>query len=198
MRCLLGSIIVLAAAGAVVPEYLASGFTHVLPHGLDHVLFILGLFFLSRDFSVLLLQMTLFTVAHSLTLGLSLYGIISLPVEWIEVSIALSITFIAVENLLSGQRLRAWRPWVVILSGLVHGMGFAHSFSEQPLSRKDFLPALFSFNMGVEFGQLAVLGLAYAVVFLFWKRTWYQGAFVRPLCLLMAASGLWMAVQRIG
>ncbi|RYD35245.1 MAG: HupE/UreJ family protein, partial [Verrucomicrobiaceae bacterium] len=144
------------------------------------------------------LQMTLFTVAHSLTLGLSLYGVISLPVEWIEVAIALSITFVAVENLFAGNRLRAWRPWVVFVSGLVHGMGFAHSFAETPIPRADFLPALFSFNLGVEFGQLAVLGLAYAGVALVWKRDWYRNAVERPACVLMALAGLAMAAMRIG
>ena len=198
MRALIGSIIALAAAGAVIPTYFLSGFTHVLPDGLDHVLFILGLFFLSRSFPLLLLQMTLFTVAHSLTLGLSLYGVISLPVEWIEVAIALSITFVAVENLFAGNRLRAWRPWVVFVSGLVHGMGFAHSFAETPIPREDFLPALFSFNLGVEFGQLAVLGLAYAGVALVWKRDWYRSAVERPACVLMALAGLAMAAMRIG
>lgn len=187
----------LAATGAVVPTYFLSGFTHVLPGGLDHVLFILGLFFLSRSFPVLLLQMTLFTVAHSLTLGLSLYGVISLPVGWVETAIALSITFVAVENLLAGNRLRAWRPWVVFTSGLVHGMGFAHSFSETPISRNDFLPALFSFNVGVEIGQLAVLGIAYAAVALVWKRRWYQNAVERPACALLALAGLGMAIVRL-
>ncbi|WAC18090.1 HupE/UreJ family protein [Luteolibacter sp. SL250] len=198
MRALIGSIIALAAAGAVIPTYFLSGFTHVLPDGLDHVLFILGLFFLSRSFPLLLLQMTLFTVAHSLTLGLSLYGVISLPVEWIEVAIALSITFVAVENLYAGNRLRAWRPWVVFASGLVHGMGFAHSFAETPIPREDFLPALFSFNLGVEFGQLAVLGLAYAAVALIWNRAWYRNAVERPICVLMALVGLGMAALRLG
>ncbi|MBX3743423.1 MAG: HupE/UreJ family protein [Akkermansiaceae bacterium] len=198
MRVLIGSIIALAAAGAVIPTYFLSGFTHVLPDGLDHVLFILGLFFLSRSFPLLLLQMTLFTVAHSLTLGLSLYGVIALPVEWIEVAIALSITFVAVENLYAGNRLRAWRPWVVFVSGLVHGMGFAHSFAATPIPREDFLPALFSFNLGVEFGQLAVLGLAYAAVALIWNRAWYRSAVERPACVLMALAGLGMAALRLG
>lgn len=197
MRVLIGSIIALAAAGAVIPAYFRSGFTHVLPDGLDHVLFILGLFFLSRSFPLLLLQMTLFTVAHSLTLGLSLYGVIALPVEWIEVAIALSITFVAVENLYAGNRLRAWRPWVVFISGLVHGMGFAHSFAETPIPREDFLPALFSFNLGVEFGQLAVLGLAYAAVALIWNRAWYRNAVEKPVCVLMALAGLGMAALRV-
>jgi hypothetical protein len=198
MRALIGSIITLAAAGAVIPTHFWSGFTHVLPDGLDHVLFILGLFFLSRSFPLLLFQMTLFTVAHSLTLGLSLYGVISLPVEWIEVAIALSITFVAVENLHAGSRLRAWRPWMVFVSGLIHGMGFAHSFAETPLLQEDFLPALFSFNLGVEFGQLAVLGLAYAAVALIWNRAWHRNAVERPVCVLMAVAGLGMAALRLG
>jgi hypothetical protein len=197
-RALIGSIILLATAGAVIPKYFILGFAHILPDGLDHVLFILGLFFLSRSFPLLLLQMTLFTVAHSLTLGLSLYGLISLPVEWIEIAIALSITFVAVENLFAGDRLRAWRPGVVFISGLVHGMGFAHSFAETPIQQEDFLPALFSFNLGVEFGQLTVLGLAHASVALVGNKAWYRNAVERPICLMMALAGLGMAAFRLG
>lgn len=196
-RLLFGiSLVTLASAGSVVPEYFASGFAHVLPDGLDHILFILGLFFLSRSFPVLLFQMTLFTIAHSLTLGLSLYGLISVPSKLVEIAIALSISFIAIENLIVKDRLRAWRPWVIIAFGLVHGLGFAHSFAEKPISRENFLPALFSFNLGIEFGQIAVIGIAYAAVALWWKRDWYANMIARPACVLIAMIGFYMAAQR--
>ena len=196
-RLLTGSLFVLAAAGAVIPHYFASGFTHVFPDGPDHVLFILCLFFLSRNLPVLLFQMTLFTVAHSLTLGLALYGLISLPAGFVEIAIALSITFVAVENLFAGNRLRAWRPWVVFGSGLIHGMGFAHSFAGTPLPRQDFLPALFSFNLGIECGQLGVLAVAYGIAALVWNRRWYAAMVERPVCAHIGVIGLFMAVQRI-
>lgn len=190
------ALLILATAGAVAPRYLAIGFSHILPHGLDHILFILGLFLLTREFGVLLFQMTLFTLAHSLTLGLTLYGFLSVPTQVVEVAIAMSITFIAIENLFC-EKLSRWRPWIVFTSGLVHGLGFAHSFKENLVSPADFMPALFSFNLGIEFGQLAVIGIAYATVALWWKRDWYRAAIARPASAVIAASGLYWALERI-
>jgi hypothetical protein len=188
-------LVLLATAGAVVPKYFAIGFGHILPHGLDHILFILGLFLLTREFGVLLFQMTLFTLAHSLTLGLSLYGFLSVPAQVVEVAIALSIAFIAIENLYC-QKLSRWRPGMVFVFGLVHGLGFAHSFEETLASTADFLPALFSFNLGIEFGQLTVIGIAYAAVALWWKSDCYRTAIARPASAVIAASGLYWAVER--
>ena len=184
-----------ATATAVVPKFFALGFTHILPAGPDHILFILALFFLSRDFGVLLFQMTLFTLAHSLTLGLGLYGIISIPAAAVEIAIALSIAFIAIENLFL-QRLSPWRPWLVFGFGLIHGLGFAHSFQKMPLDSADFLPALFSFNMGIEFGQLAVIGLAFAAVAAWWRRDECFRAIARPASTMIALTGVYWAVER--
>ena len=182
-------------ASAAVPKFFALGFTHILPGGLDHILFILGLFFLTREFGPLLFQMTLFTLAHSLTLGLSLYGLVSVPSQAVEVAIALSIAFIAIENLFC-EKLSRWRPWMVFGFGLIHGLGFAHTFQEIQLSPGEFLPALFSFNLGIEFGQLVVVGIAYAAVALWWNRHWYRAAIARPASVLIAASGFYWAVER--
>lgn len=189
------ALVFLAAASAAVPEFFVIGFTHILPYGADHILFILGLFFLTRGFGPLLFQMTLFTLAHSLTLGLSLYGIISLPERVVEIAIALSITFIAMENLFH-EDLSRWRPWMVFGFGLIHGLGFAHSFSERILAPADFLPALFSFNLGIEAGQIAVVGIAYAAVALWWNRDCYRKVIARPASVIIAASGLYWAVER--
>jgi hypothetical protein len=186
---------ILAASTAVVPRFFVIGFTHILPGGLDHILFILGLFFLTRSFATLLFQMTLFTLAHSLSLGLSTYGIVSVPTGVVEIAIALSIAFIAVENLFY-DHLSRWRPAMVFGFGLVHGLGFAHSSSESLLVPGDFLPALFSFNMGIEFGQLAVVGIAYAAVAAWWKRDLYPRLIARPASAMIAASGLYWAVER--
>ena len=189
------AIVLLLLASVAVPQYFALGFQHILPGGLDHILFILGLFLLSRSFSVLLFQMTLFTLAHSLTLGLSLYGVLSVPMQAVEIAIALSIVFIAIENLYC-EKLSRWRPGMVLVFGLVHGLGFAHSFLETPVSAAEFLPALFSFNLGIEFGQLAVVGIAYAAVALWWKRDCYRKAIARPASAVIAASGLYWVIER--
>jgi hypothetical protein len=168
-----------------VPEYLALGFSHILPYGADHILFILGLFFLTKEPGPLLVQMTLFTLAHSLTLGISLYGVVDLPSRVVEVAIALSIAFIAIENLFA-SKLHRWRPAVV----------FAHTFAERSIPPQDFLPALLSFNLGIELGQIAVVALAFAAVSLWWKRDVYQKRIARPASALIALCGLFWAVER--
>jgi HupE / UreJ protein len=194
LRSFIG-ILILATAAAVVPEYFLLGFTHVLPGGADHILFILALFFLTRDFATLLFQMTLFTLAHSLTLGLSLFGLVDAPSAAVETGIALSIVWVGVENLYQ-KNLSRWRPWAVFGFGLLHGLGFAHSFGENRMPPGDFLPALFSFNAGIECGQLAVIGLAYAVVAFWWRHARYQAWVARPASLAIAAVGLFWAADR--
>ena len=189
------ALLATASLGAVVPRFVGLGFTHILPGGLDHVLFILGLFFMARDAFTLLFQITLFTIAHSLTLGLSLQGIISLPTQWVEVAIALSIAFVAVENLFL-DHLSRWRPWMVFAFGLVHGMGFAHTFQDTTVETGAFLPALFSFNIGIELGQLAVVGLAFTAAAAWWQRDWYHALIARPASAMIAVAGLYWAVER--
>jgi len=189
------AFIIAASLGAVVPQYLALGFTHIVPHGLDHVLFILGLFFLSRDTYTLLLQITLFTVAHSLTLCLAMKGLIAVPTAAVEVAIAVSIAFIAVENLFQ-DRLSRWRPWLVFGFGLIHGLGFAHIFEEVPVEPGLLLPALFSFNLGIELGQIAVVGLAFAVVAAWWRCECYARFIARPCSAMIAVTGMYWAVAQ--
>ncbi len=195
MSRFLFAVLAAASLGAVVPQYVGLGFAHILPNGLDHVLFILGLFFLSRDLYSLLFQVTLFTVAHSLTLGMALHGLLSVDHHWVEIAIGLSIAFIAVENLLH-QKLGRWRPIMIFLFGLVHGLGFAHSFEETVVARDLMLPALFSFNVGVELGQLAVVGLAYALAAAWWERDWYLPRVAHPASALIAVTGLYLALER--
>lgn len=181
----------------VVKLYLKLGFTHILPEGPDHVLFVLGIFLLSRRLKPILQQVTAFTVAHTLTLGLSIYGVISLPSSIVEPLIALSIVFVAVENILTPE-LKPTRILLVFAFGLLHGLGFAGVLSELGLPRSEFLPALLSFNLGVEAGQLAVIGLATLLLGLpFRNRGWYRRRVVIPASCLIAAVGLYWSVQRV-
>lgn len=196
LRLPLFLLLAMATASAVIPQFVTLGFMHILPHGPDHVLFILALFFLNRSFGVLLFQMTLFTLAHSLTLGLALYGIISVPTAVVEIAIALSIAFVAIENLfLDG--LSRWRPWLVFGFGLIHGLGFAHSFREMPLAPADFLPAVFSFNLGIELGQLAVVGLAAALIAMGSRMKIQFEMLSRPASTLIAGCGIYFAAMRM-
>lgn len=181
----------------VFRDYTVLGFTHILPKGLDHILFVLGIFLLSLRWRPLLLQVTAFTVAHSITLALSLYGVVSLPAAVVEPLIAFSIVCIAVENLLVSD-LRPWRVWVVFGFGLLHGLGFAGVLTELGLPEGEFLPALVAFNVGVELGQLAVIGLALLLVGA-WARKypWYRSRVVVPGSALIAAVGAWWTIERL-
>ena len=180
----------------VARQYLVLGFEHILPKGTDHILFVLGLFLLGNRLRPLLWQVTAFTVAHSITLGLSLYGVIRLSPAVVEPLIALSIAFVAVENLCTSE-LKPWRPFVVFGFGLMHGMGFAGVLMSLGLPRKDFATALVTFNGGVELGQLAVITLAFLVVGWWRQRKWYRSAIVVPASSVIAATGLFWTIQRI-
>lgn len=182
---------------ATLVEYVVLGFTHILPKGLDHILFVLGLFFLSPQLRPLLVQVTAFTVAHSITLALGLYGIVSVAPEIVEPLIALSIVYVAVENLMTTS-LTPWRPFVVFAFGLLHGLGFAGILQELGLPPAQYITGLIGFNVGVELGQLAVIGLAFmATAYWFGQRTWYRARIVWPACVLIALAGLFWTVERI-
>jgi hydrogenase/urease accessory protein HupE len=181
----------------VIAEYIGLGFTHILPLGLDHILFVLGIFLLSLHVKPLLLQVTAFTVAHTITLALSLYGIISVPASIVEPLIALSIVYVAVENIATSE-LKPWRVYVVFGFGLLHGMGFAGVLTELGLPSNEFVTALISFNVGVELGQLAVIGSAFLAVGVWFRnKPWYRQRIVIPGSLVIAAMGAWWTVQRV-
>ena len=157
---LLKSEIVPMTRREVVRTYLELGFTHILPKGTDHILFVLGIFLLSIRLKPVLLQVTAFTVAHTISLALTIYGVVSLSPRIVEPLIALSIVYVAVENIVHPS-LSPWRVALVFAFGLLHGMGFAGVLSRLGLPRSEFLTALLCFNVGVELGQLAVIGAAF-------------------------------------
>jgi len=181
----------------IAAEYAVLGFEHILPKGLDHILFVLGLFLLSPSWPALLKQVTMFTVAHSITLGLSIYGLVGLPSSVVEPLIALSITYVAIENLFTTE-LKPWRAALVFGFGLLHGLGFAGVLTELGLPRTQFLPALLAFNVGVEAGQLAVIALAFGAVG-WWRRSQaltYRRWVVVPASLAIAIVGAYWTVLR--
>lgn len=180
----------------IARQYLWLGYTHILPKGLDHILFVLGIFLLSPRWKTMLLQVTAFTVAHSITLGLSIYGIVSLPSRIVEPLIALSIACVAIENLLT-RELKPWRLALVFMFGLLHGLGFAGVLRELGLPREEFLTALVTFNLGVEGGQLTVIAAALVVVAPFMRKGWYRQRVVIPASLVIAAIGLYWTVARL-
>jgi len=176
--------------------YLKLGFEHIVPLGVDHILFVLSIFFLSNRLSTIIWQATTFTLAHSITLGLAMYGYIEPLPAVVEPIIALSIFFVAVENILVGE-LKPSRLGIVFLFGLVHGMGFAGALSELGLPPSSYLSALVSFNVGVELGQLAVILAAYFLVGRwFSKETWYRARVVIPVSTAIALIALYWTVER--
>ncbi|WP_412049408.1 HupE/UreJ family protein [Hoeflea sp. Naph1] len=182
----------------VFGDYIGIGFTHIVPKGLDHILFVVGLFLLSPRLKPLLIQITAFTLAHSVTLALAMLGVISLSPAIVEPLIAASIVFIAVENLAT-NRLSPWRPFVVFGFGLLHGLGFAGVLTEIGLSPGHFVAGLVAFNIGVEIGQLAVVAVCYAAFGAWFSdKPWYRTRVTMPMSLAIAAIATWWFVERIG
>jgi len=180
-----------------IKTYLVAGFEHIVPKGLDHILFILGIFLLSVRMRPLLWQVTMFTVAHTITLGMSMAGVISLPANIVEPLIALSIAYIGIENIFA-RSLHNSRLLLVFGFGLLHGMGFASVLQDFGMPDDAFLTALLSFNVGVELGQLAVITLAFLAVGLwFGKKNWYRHVIVHTGSATIAVIGLYWTWDRI-
>jgi len=181
----------------VATEYMVLGFEHIVPKGIDHILFVLGLFLLSVRARPLLLQITAFTLAHSITLGLTIYGVISLSPSVVEPLIALSIAYVGIENIFV-KELKVWRVVIVFLFGLLHGMGFAGVLSELGLPESDFATALVFFNVGVEAGQLTVITVAFLMVFWLLKNQQrYRQWVIIPVSGLISLIGLYWTYERI-
>ena len=177
--------------------YLKLGFTHILPLGLDHILFVLSLFLLNPKLKPVIWQATAFTIAHSITLGLAMYGIIKPVSSIIEPIIALSIVFVAVENILTTQ-LKWWRVLIVFCFGLIHGCGFASALGELGLPANDYLLSLISFNIGVELGQVSVILLAFLLVGKwFGEKPWYRQRIVMPVSFMIGTIALYWTIERI-
>jgi hydrogenase/urease accessory protein HupE len=182
---------------ATARRYLALGFTHIVPGGMDHVLFVLGIYLLSGRARSVLWQVSAFTVAHSITLGLSMYGVVSVSPTVVEPLIALSIAYVAIENVFLSE-LKSWRVALVFAFGLLHGLGFAGALRELGLPRSEFVTALLTFNAGVEAGQLAVIGTAFLLVGWYSAhRVWYRSRIVIPASVLIACTAVYWTIQRL-
>jgi len=183
--------------------YITIGVRHILPDGLDHILFVLAIFLASIRIRALVIQISAFTVAHTATLALAATGAITPTPAIVEPLIALTIGFVAVENLFF-KDMTQWRPAVVFGFGLVHGMGFAGFFGDLGLPSGQFWSALISFNVGVEIGQLFVIA---AAATLGWglRRVLkdptgarqYRRFVVLPGSALIGFIGFWWAIERI-
>lgn len=179
-------------------DYVIAGFDHIIPKGLDHILFVIGLFLLSTQLRPLLTQVTMFTLAHTITLALGALGYVNIPGSIVEPLIAASIVFIAVENIFT-DKLTPWRPFVIFAFGLLHGLGFASVLGDFGLPSGQFVTALIGFNIGVEIGQLAVIALCFLAVGLWFRsKDWYHKVVVVPASLAIAILAFYWVLDRTG
>lgn len=177
-------------------KYLLLGITHVIPLGYDHILFIISLYLLDSNIKSAIIQCSIFTLAHSISLGLTAYGIIVPKNYWVESIIALSIVYTSIENILK-TKLSNWRLIIIFCFGLIHGMGFAKALLDAGISQNYFIQSLLGFNLGVEIGQILVIIITY--IFLvrnFAKKAWYQTKVVYPISSFIACLALFWAIIR--
>lgn len=184
-------------AFSVFVDYIGVGFEHIIPLGLDHILFVVGLFLFSAQLRTLIWQVSAFTLAHTITLALGMLGIISLPAYIVEPLIAATIVYVAVENIVF-KRMTWWRPLLVFGFGLLHGLGFASVLTEFGLSAQSFVAGLIGFNVGVELGQLAVILICFALVgFWFRNKSWYHSVIVVNGSAAIALVGTYWFIERV-
>lgn len=176
-------------------RYFLIGFEHIIPDGIDHILFVLGLFLLTERLRPLFWQITAFTIAHSVTLGLAIYDVFALNEALVEAIVALSIAYVAIENIFT-KEMKWWRPCVVFMFGLLHGLTFAGGLKEIGLPQGQFLLSLFTFNIGVEIGHIAVVVLAFLAVGWFRHKDWYRARIVLPVSCIIGIVALYWATTR--
>ncbi|MGQ0570218.1 MAG: HupE/UreJ family protein [Armatimonadota bacterium] len=178
-------------------SFLVLGIEHIMT-GYDHLLFLLSLLMVGGGLRYLVKVVSAFTVAHSITLSLAVLNVVSLPSRWVESAIALSIVYIAAENVWRKERALGSR-WVVTFAfGLVHGLGFASILREFAIPRSDLVLSLVSFNLGVEVGQIAVVTAAFVFLQILSRvvRGPLEARFRRLVSAGAVAMGLVWFVQR--
>jgi hydrogenase/urease accessory protein HupE len=186
-----------SSAPVSLRQFVGFGFLHILPKGLDHVLFVLGLYLGARTMKSLLILVTCFTLAHSITLGLASVGILRLSPSIVEPLISASIAWVGIENCFPSVRTERYRPFLVFGFGLLHGLGFASALSALDAPQGSFLPSLLSFNVGIELGQLTVIGGALCLTLWFRQRRWYRRRIALPASIVIALiAGVW-TIQRL-
>ena len=178
-------------------QFTSIGFDHVIPKGWDHILFIVGMALSSLLWRQLLLLVTTFTLAHTLTLGLAMIGVVEVSARIVEPLIAFSIVYVAIENLMTHQSIKR-KSIVVFLFGLIHGLGFATMLKEFEMAPDSFVTTLIGFNVGVELAQIViVLGVVSALLTLRKLKLNYRQLAVVPTSILIALIGFWWGIERL-
>jgi hypothetical protein len=188
------------SAAEVIIKYVVSGFEHIIPLGIDHILFVLGLFFFSLAWRPLLWQVTAFTLAHTITLAVATLGLVTISPAIVEPLIAASIAYVAIENIFHKEgRAIGWsRIGIVFAFGLLHGLGFASVLGDFGLNDGQFVMSLVAFNVGVELGQLTVIAVAFLLVgYWFGSKSWYRPMIAVPVSAAIAVVGIYWAYERV-
>ncbi len=184
------------SAGDTLFTFVAQGILHIVPLGLDHILFVVLLTIVSTRITLLLVQVTGFTLAHTFTLGLVALGVFTPPASIIEPLIALSIAGMAFLNLVPAQETRV-RGGAIIGFGLLHGAGFAGALAALGLPKGQEILALAAFNFGVEVGQVLVIGAVLACLAWAMEKPWYRKFLLIPISIAIGGLGLIWTVERI-
>ena len=185
-----------SSAFSTTIEYLVLGIEHIVPKGLDHILFIIGIFFYAIKFKPLLLQVTMFTVAHSITLILASFNLIFIPATIVEPLIALSISYVAIENIFQ-RRSTLLRYLIIFIFGLIHGLGFAFVLGDIGLNTSQLVLSLISFNIGVEIAQIAIIILASIIFIIPSRQGWYRTFLQIPISIIISMIGLYWFIERV-
>ena len=181
---------------SIPSSYLTLGIDHLIS-GVDHILFILGLMFLVSGTLNLIKTITAFTVAHSITLGLSVLGLISLPRTTVEAVIALTIVFLALE--ISENKYYKSTPWLIAFGfGLLHGLGFANALTEIGIANEQLLFSLLFFNLGIEAGQLLMIPVFGVLIWLAYKFNKYNQLATCVSYVLGSMGFFWLINRTIG
>lgn len=181
-------------------EYLVLGMEHIVPKGLDHILFVIGIFFYSIKLRPLIAQVTMFTIAHSLTLVMASLNLIFIPAFIIEPLIALSISYVAFENIFQKKlpfNSSMARYIIICIFGLIHGLGFAFVLGDIGLNTNQLILSLISFNIGVEIAQIGIILFLFILMILPSQKAWYAKFIQYPISALVGLIGLYWFIERV-
>ena len=179
-------------------KFFVLGIQHIIPKGLDHILFIFGLFLFSSSLNKLIKQITIFTIAHSITLIFVSLSLIKINPQIVEPIIALSIVYVGLENIFKNYIKEYMRYVVILFFGLLHGLGFALVLSDIGFRSSKLFINLISFNIGIEVAQISIILFLYLLIAIkFAKNKYYRIAFQIPASILIASIGLYWFIERI-
>ena len=180
-------------------KFFVLGIQHIIPKGLDHILFIFGLFLFSSSLNKLIKQITIFTIAHSITLIFVSLSLIKINPQIVEPIIALSIVYVGLENIFKNYIKEYMRYVVILFFGLLHGLGFALVLSDIGYRSSKLFLNLISFNIGIEVAQISIILFLYLLIAIkFAHNKYYRIVFQIPSSILIAAIGLYWFIERIG